>query len=294
MQARRTAIIALHIVILLVGWALVSGQQLPLDPLRESGQSVTGAYEGWFGNPDGSYSLLIGYYNRNTKQELDIPVGPDNRIEPGGPDYGQPTHFLPDRQWGVFTVTVPKDFGTKKLTWTLTANGKTTVIPASLDPLYEVAPFIGIGGNAPPFISFEEKALGVNGPRGHSVSLTTTFPNPLTLTTWVSDDGKMPPTVDEDPVRPDPLNVRWSKFRGPGAVTFAKNTPAPEKIESKATPAPAISGRATTTATFSEPGEYVLHVYAVDASVDGERGYQCCWSNAQVKVSVKPGVTSNK
>jgi hypothetical protein len=281
-------------VILLAGWALVSGRQLPIEPLRESGQSVTGAYEGWFGNPDGSYSLLFGYYNRNKKQELDIPVGPDNRIEPGGPDYGQPTHFLTDRQWGVFTVTTPKDFGTKKLTWTLTVNGKTTFIPGSLDPRYEVAPFIGVSGNTPPFISFEEGALGVNSPVGHSVSLTTTFPNPLTLTTWLSDDGKMPLGLEMDPIKPNPLNVRWSKFRGPGAVTFADNTPAPGKIESKVTPAPAVSGRATTTATFSEPGEYVLHVLATDATLEMDRGYQCCWSNAQVKVSVKPGVTSKQ
>jgi hypothetical protein len=260
--------------------------------LSESGQSVTGAYEGWFGNPDGSYSLLFGYYNRNKKQELDIPVGPNNQIEPGGPDYGQPTHFLTGRQWGVFTVTAPKDFGTKKLTWTLTANGKTTVIPASLDPLWEVAPFIEASGNTPPFISFEEGALGVNGPRGHSVSLTTTFPNPLTLTTWVSDDGKLAPMPNRF-VRYDPLKIRWSKFRGPGAVTFADNRPALEKIESKMTPAPAFSVRATTTATFSEPGEYLLHVVANDASGDRGRGL-CCWSNAQVKVSVKPGVTSNQ
>jgi hypothetical protein len=294
MQARRTTIIALHIVILLAGWALVSGRQLPIEPLRESGQSVTGAYEGWFGNPDGSYSLLFGYYNRNKKQELDIPVGTDNRIEPGGPDYGQPTHFLTDRQMGVFTVTVPKDFGNKKLTWTLTANGKTTVIPASIDPIYVLGPFNGPNGNTPPFISFEEGAPGVNGPRGHSVSLTTTFPNPLTLTTWLSDDDNLPPATDNKPPRPYPLSVRWSKFRGPGAVTFADNTPATEKIERKAPPAPAISGRATTTATFSEPGEYVLHVLANDATRDQEIGYQCCWSNAQVKVSVKPGVTSKQ
>jgi hypothetical protein len=191
-------------------------------------------------------------------------------------------------------VTAPKDFGTKKLTWTLTANGKTTAIPASLDPLWEVAPFIGIYGNTPPFISFEEGAPGVNGPRGHSVSLTITFPNPLTLTTWLSDDGKLAPTPEEHPIKYDPLRVRWSKFRGPGAVTFANNTPAVEKIESKVTPAPAVSGRATMTATFSEPGEYLLHVLANDASADGEKGYQCCWSNAQVKVSVKPAVTSNQ
>src|SRR5262245_51327050 len=145
MQARRTAIIDLRIVILLAGWALVSGQQLPLEPSREAGQSATGAYEGWFGNQVGSYSLLFVYYNRDIQKELDIPVGTDNQIEPGGPDLGQPTHFLTDRQWGVFTVTAPKDFGTRKLTWSLTANGKTTVIPASLDPRWEVSPFSGMG-----------------------------------------------------------------------------------------------------------------------------------------------------
>ena len=85
---------------------------LPLSqPIRERGSSVTGAYEGWYHNKDGSISLLVGYFNRNTKQELDIPVGPNNRIEPGGPDQGQPTHFLTGRQWGVFSIKVPKDFG---------------------------------------------------------------------------------------------------------------------------------------------------------------------------------------
>ena len=80
--------------------------QLPLDPRHDTGQSITPAYEGWYKNADGSFTLLVGYYNRNSKQTLDIPVGPDNRIEPGGPDQGQPTHFLLQRQWGVFTIRV--------------------------------------------------------------------------------------------------------------------------------------------------------------------------------------------
>src|SRR2546425_361341 len=92
---------------------------LPLGPGARSGQSVTPAFEGWYPNADGSFDLLLGYYNRNETQVLDVPIGPNNRIEPGGPDQGQPTHFLAHRQWGVFTVTVPKDFGNKKLTWTL-------------------------------------------------------------------------------------------------------------------------------------------------------------------------------
>src|SRR5204863_741281 len=78
---------------------------LPLtQTVRERGSSVTPAFEGWYYDKDGSERLLVGYFNRNTKQEFDIPPGPDNRIEPGGPDMGQPTHFSTGRQWGVFTI----------------------------------------------------------------------------------------------------------------------------------------------------------------------------------------------
>jgi hypothetical protein len=293
MQARRSAVLLLPIVILLASWALVSGQQLPMEPPHDSGQSITGAFEGWFGNPDGSYSLLLGYYNRNTKREMDIPVGPNNRIEPGGPDQGQPTHFLTGRQWGVFTVTAPKDFGTRKLTWTLVVNGQTTVIPMSLNPLWEVSPFKEASGNTPPFISFEEGKLGVQGPRGSSATNATTLPNPLALTVWVADDAKAPRSATQG-VRSAPVTVSWSKFRGPSSVTFATSKPAVEKTESTVTPAPPFSGKATTTATFGEPGEYVLRVVANDASGDGGRGFQCCWTNAQVKVSVKRGAAGGR
>ena len=128
-----------------------------MEPLHTSGQSVTAAYEGWFKNPDGSFSLLFGYFNRNLKEELDIPIGDNNRMEPGPADQGQPTHFLPRRQWGVFTVTVPQNFGTEKLTWTIVANGQATAVPAHLDARWEISPFFDVGiGNTPPLISFEE------------------------------------------------------------------------------------------------------------------------------------------
>jgi len=286
----RWAVLRLPAAIVLASWAVVSGEQLPMEPSHESGQSITGAFEGWFANPDGSFSLLLGYYNRNTKRELDIATGPSNRIEPGGPDQGQPTHFLTGRQWGVFTVTVPRDFGNKKLTWTLIANGQTTVIPMSLNPLYEVSPFIEGSGNTPPFISFEEGKLGVQGPRGSSAALTSTPATPLTLTVWIADDAKAPRSATQG-IRNAPVTASWSKFRGPGNVSFTNSKPTVEKTESRVTPAPVFTGKATTAATFSEPGEYVLRVVANDASGDGGRGFQCCWSNAFVKVSVKPGAS---
>ena len=140
---------------------------------------------------------------------------------------------------------------------------------------------------------FEEGKRGVQGPRGSSVTLTTTLPDPLTLTVWVADDLKLPRSSSQG-VRSVPVTVGWGKFRGPGVVTFAENRLTVEKTASAVTPPMAFSGKATTTATFSEPGEYVLRVVANDASGDGGRGFQCCWSNAQVKVSVKPAGTSSQ
>ena len=255
-------------------------------PLHDSGQSITAAYEGWFRNSDGSFSLLFGYYNRNLKQELDIQPGPDNRMEPGGPDLGQPSHFLPGRQWGVFTVTEPADFGTAKLTWTLTANGVTTSIPGTLNPLWELSPFRDATGNTPPFLGFSAAGPFVQGPRGQSTSVTATVSSLVSVDLWVADDASVAPGA----TRPmaSPVTLTWSQFRGPGSVVFVNAKPAAESADFDAPSGTVFRGKSAMTATFSEPGEYVLRVVANDWSGDGGRGFQCCWSNAQVKVSVKP------
>ena len=74
-------------------------KQLPMEPLHESGQSVTPSFEGWWQNADGTYSLMFGYFNRNTREVVNVPVGPNNRIEPGAVDQGQPATFIPRRRW---------------------------------------------------------------------------------------------------------------------------------------------------------------------------------------------------
>jgi len=282
----RRAIVSLGVAVL-YAVALPGADQLPMEPLHDSGQAVTGAFEGWFQNPDGSFSFLLGYFNRNLKEELDIPIGANNRIEPGGPDQGQPTHFLPRRQWGMFTVTVPKDFGTNKLTWTLAANGKKTEIPMSLDPLWEISPFSEVGmGNTPPALRFAENGPAGQGPHPISESLSATVGVPLPLPVWVADDAKMFPNAK--PPKTAAVTVTWSKFRGPGAVTLADPKPKVEKDESKATAERPFAGKAATAATFGEPGEYVLLVVLNDWSGEGGRGFQCCWTNGEVQVSVKP------
>src|ERR1700758_3429556 len=281
MQLRRSTIIALFTVIGMGSCALLRAQRLPLEPLHDNGQSVTGAFEGWFKNQDGTFSLLFGYYNRNQKQDLEIPVGPNNHMDPGGPDQGQPTHFLPGRVWGLFTITVPADFGAKKITWTLISNGQTLSVPGSLNPLWEINAFREpTTQNTPPVIRFSDGS-SVQGPRPMSTTVSATVAKPLTLTVSVSDDATMPliGSTGMDRPKTPPVTVTWSKFRGPGEVTFTDAKPA---VEFGKAPGGAggVSGTAATSATFSEPGDYVLLVVANDWSGVGGHGYQCCWTNA--------------
>jgi hypothetical protein len=53
---------------------------------------------------------------------------------------------------------------------------------------------------------------------------------------------------------------------------------------------PVVGGKATTIATFSEPGEYVLRVLAWDDSGGQSAimagGFFCCWTNGFVTVRV--------
>jgi hypothetical protein len=255
--------------------------QLPLEPRRESGQSVTPAFEGWYRNADGSFSLLVGYFNRNLQQTLDIPIGPDNRIEPGGPDYGQPTHFLPRRHHGVFAIRVPADFGDRKLTWTIAANGKPVSIPMGLTKDYQVEPFRDAAqGNTPPVLRFAPDGPSLQGPPiGYAARLTASAGQPLALTLWAADDG----VVDPNRRAPEwPVSVTWFTHRGPGTVTFSNPKPEVDRAD----------GRAATTATFDAPGEYVLRAQANDVSGDGGGGFQCCWTNAHVHVTVGSSSTS--
>ena len=289
----------------LVGSGQAPGQAsapvpLPMNVAHNAGEALTPALEGWFKNDDGTFTLLMGYMNRNLKQTLDVPIGPNNHIDPGGPDQGQPTHFDLRRQWGVFTITVPKDFGNKKLTWTLTANGQTTSIPVGVVPGYQVEPYKeAVMGNTPPVLAFQQGGPTVTGPpRTIAASFTATVGEPLPLTVWVTDKGRteaVAPPRAAPPARgggadgaaaggrgrgrPD-LSLTWLVHRGVenATVKFEKASPDIDK---------ANGGKATTTATFSAPGEYILRLQANDDSGDGGGGFQCCWTNAHVKVTVK-------
>jgi hypothetical protein len=304
MQNCRRAFASLAFALLITRCGIAAGQELPMGPTHNMGASVTGAFEGWFPNPDGSFSMLVGYFNRNLKQAVDIPIGPNNHIDPGGPDQGQPTHLLSGRGWGMFTIKVPKDFGSKKLIWSLTVNGATTSVPINLLPLYRIAPFIDAADDTPAYVGFSEDGPFVNGPIGQSESIAATVGTPVPLTIWVADDNKAPALPTTPPaggfVIPDfatffgPVSTHWTLFRGPGEVRIDAPIAKTQKLtELKSAPAGTVFyGKVTNSATFSEPGQYILNIQAFDSTGMGGGGFQCCWTNAEVNVTVKPAASN--
>ena len=255
-----------------------------------SGQDIAPVYEGFWKNDDGSFDLLFGYFNRNWKEELDIPVGPDNHLDPGGADLGQPTHFFPQRSQFVFKVRVPPDFGDSEVVWTLTSHGVTNTAYATLRPQYVVDETVmqanfGAGGNLgflPDMLGNVAPTVTVEGEKMLRVSAG----EPVTLSVVVTDDGKPAPRplrafgIGQGTFLPSVatgLRLSWFRYRGPGKVVFdppqAKiwqdprdggDSPWAAGWERAAVPP---DNRWRVRATFSEPGSYVLRARASDGGL---------------------------
>lgn len=237
--------------------------------LRPSGQVVVPLYEGWFENPDGTYGICFGYFNLNTEEALDVPLGPDNFIVPSKFDGMQPTHFdrVPEagyrRHFCVFAVTVPEDFGQDRVVWTLRTRGEPLSTPGKLLPPYYLdEPETGGRGVVAPVLKLDADGPEFQGRTGLTVSpRTVAVGRPLTLTVWVD--------------HPAPRSwVGWTMHQGPGHVEFGEAEIQVEQAD----------GMATTTATFSEPGEYLLRVQSIFSTTSFE--YHCCWTNGYIPVTV--------
>jgi hypothetical protein len=244
------------------------------------GQNVAPAFEGWEKNPDGTYNFVFGYLNRNYEEEIDIPIGPDNNIEPGG-DRGQPTHFYPRRQRFVFRVTVPKDWDKQqKLVWTLTSHGRTDQAKAWLQPEWELNDEVISENSGGGVLEASNEPPSITG----SPAQTITLPETVTLTVTAQDDGipkprprKTTPSASADPnVNPEPprrdrgVQIKWIVYRGPGTVKFDPGT------------SPYIYGKPATLSSqvsFGAPGTYVLQAIASDGQLS---------STHNVTVTVNP------
>lgn len=272
----------------LAGWpAPVHAQQvqrLPLAPIPPRGEPVAPFFEGWYRNDDGSFTFSFGYFNLNTQEVLDVPIGPENQVEPAEFDGMQPTHFpvRPRRDRGVFSVTVPATWedGEQRVVWTITTNGVTYSVPGRV---FASALQLDYGpramGSVPPLVRFDP-----DGPAGQHVQgvwgepLTTQVGVPLPLRLWTEEISVRDP---EDLVNQVvDVEVTWFKHQGPAAAVDFE----PWQITVEGG-----TGEAASAATFAETGEYVLRARIDNWSAnDSTGGDQCCWSNAFVRVTVTP------
>jgi hypothetical protein len=242
------------------------------------GQNIAPVFEGWEHNPDGTFSLVFGYLNRNYEEEVDIPLGSENSITVGAEVFGdkdQPTHFYPRRQRFLFRVVVPADWDKKqKVVWTLTSRGRTDQAKGWLQPEWELSQDViieNMGGGVP---DPNNKAPVIT----VSTAQTVILPNAATLTATATDDG-LPkpyrraasnPDRDAQPRRPIGVQIKWTQYRGPGKVTFTPDA------------SPVVHGEPvalTSKAAFSLPGTYVLRVTANDGQM---------FTSKDVTVTVKP------
>ncbi len=192
------------------------------------GKNVTPAYEGWLEHADGSRSFVFGYMNQNWEEELDVPVGPANTIEPGGPDLGQPTHFQPRRNRFVFMVPVPKGFKeADEMVWRLTTRGQQAVAYATLRPDYKLDDQIiasETGSTGGGITNAETRAnktpvLALEGAK----RLTVKVGQPLALAANVTDDGVPRRGQGGQPTTPRP--------RAAAAAASAAGAPAAPRVD---------------------------------------------------------------
>jgi hypothetical protein len=283
----------------LIGAQVAAQRQRPLSPLPSEGLRVAPFFDGWYENPDGTISLSFGYSNLNRTEVIEIPLGPDNSIQPKEYDGRQPTSFPPvvptaggdgsgapdggrrQRERGVFTVTVPAGFR-GDVVWTLRYQGQTYSVPGRARTSAYRLQWPMAMGSVPPLLRFSPTGASGRGPMGIQADpQRISVGAPLSLTVWATDDS----TREKEPVpikqraAKAAINVSWFKHSGPGTVAFTPPT----------NPIPELQGTAATSAVFKEPGEYVIRVRADNfGRLDTSPGNQCCWTNGYVRVTVTP------
>lgn len=274
----------------------------PLRPPSPGGLPVIPFMEGWYANEDGSVTVSFGYHNRNTEDVI-VPMGENNRIEPAQLDGMQPEIYFSGRHPGVFAVTIPASMGDESVWWHIrTGDLEELKVPGERGSnAYELDRNVRPQGSVQPLIWFESGKKG-SGPEGVVATNTPVIAVgvPLTLNVETEDPSVRDPS---NPLFAKPLDTRviWYKHQGPGEVSFAEHASTPFiTADARSTrgmiPAadsrvavPAGKGPAKVMATFSEPGEYMIRARLDNwNSSDSDGLDQCCWSNAYQRVRVTP------
>ena len=180
----------------------------------------------------------------------------------------------------MFVIKVPKDFGTKILTWTIVSNGEAQSIPLGLNKGYTITPFLEAGmGNRPPVFTFAPGGAKFTGPPAAvATTLTAAVNQPVAIDVWVEDPKQTNVGLPSPRSGPGIANVSFHKYPRAGARWPSTRSRLPVAAQ---------GDKVSTKATFSAPGDYLVRVQGNDESGEGGAGFQCCWTNTYVKVSVK-------
>jgi hypothetical protein len=267
----------------------------PLSTLQKSGDLVAPFFDGWVANEDGSVLMVFGFMNRNTEELVDIPLGPNNYIEPAMFDGMQPSHFpvynrrgfQGIRERGAFAVTVPANMAGTEVVWTLKHAGYEYSVPGrATSTAYEMSRAIRARGSLSPAIRFDRSGPESIDREGITADrVTTSVGTPVTLSALVQDRGER---MDYD-VRSllFPVGATWIWHQGPADIEFSNEM---SQVEAQGDEGGGDGwGMARTQATFTEPGDYVVRLRVDNFQASDSRfDNQCCWSNAYVPVTVTP------
>lgn len=248
------------------GLIVLSAQQFQFPGIKYTrGQDVSPTFDGWERNPDGTFSMYFGYLNRNSEEEVVVPVGPENAFDLGSnSDQGQPTYFYTGRRWFVFKVVVPKDWPRdKRIVWTLTSKGRTNQSKGWLEPEWEVDKTLIAQDGSDPFLGLHGRAAADAINAGDMAPLITggpaqtiTLPATATIKVTATDDGIPKPSPgDSSRKGVEGVRIRWILYRGPAKVQFDPDL------------SPAVYGKPLTSETnvsFSVPGNYRIRAIASD------------------------------
>jgi hypothetical protein len=208
-------------------------------------------------NPDGTLTLIWGYYSHNPKT-VTIPAGPANSFSPAPADRNQPIRFAPGRHRFACAMVVEPN-AAERVQWTVSWGGTTSTSTAqSANEMYLLeaasvhratlgldaaqAPR-GVCLNRPPSVDFPATAVDPATTQGGG-------PAVVALTARANEDFELPCAVNDDGLpRDGTVRAAWKQISGPATVTFAE------------------PDRADTRVRFPAPGAYELEISATDSEL---------------------------
>ena len=252
----------------------LSNQTWSSEVIRKEGQAIIPLFDGWYPNDDGTKTICFGYFNMNTDQSFDIPVGSNNYLETDYPgldlnNANIPTHFDPlppayRHVFCAFSVIVPAGFNTNhRVTWHISSNRFELSTPGKVIPPYVLdEPESGGRGDLAPLVKLTPGSRGVRGRSGvHSDPIHASVGDLVSLKAWIAHPDEK-------------VWVGWSHHSGNGQVTF----------DSKEYELLTRNEETMVQAKFDQPGEYIVRMQTIDDIAAFE--FYCCHTNAYFHINV--------